>query len=131
MRITADTRGRSYWDLIGDHPEKLLTGQINLSVTAPYQCRGFHLHKKKTDYWFCLEGELLVVLLYASYETQEKILTKGSSLVIQPGIWHAYQCISDSPSILLYYETEKSGANRDDDFELPLNTYNKWLTKHS
>lgn len=122
MRHTEDTRGHSFWDVFG-----LLPGQINISTTLPGQKRGFHLHKKKTDHWFLLQGKQYVVLM----DQDKKVLkafemNPGDLIEIVPGIWHAYQNIGDFPSVMVYYETNKSGVTRDDDFEMPLTEYGEW-----
>ena len=127
MRKTEDARGYSFWDVFANTD---IQGQINISVTKPLQRRGFHLHKEKTDHWFCFEGTLLVVLLHPNYTLIEQhFLLKGDYLKIDPNIWHAYQNVSEKNSTLLYYETKKSGLNRADDYELPLDTFNGWLKK--
>lgn len=128
MRATSDTRGNSFWDLF-----EFLPGQVNVSFTLPGEKRGFHLHKKKTDSWRLLQGTQKVVLLqqdaYAAekeFNTKVIIMKAGDSLEIEPGIWHAYQNIGEEVSIMAYHETNKSGVNRDDDFEMPLDTYDEW-----
>lgn len=124
MRCTEDLRGNSFWDVFaGTNME----GQINISITKPKQRRGFHLHKKKTDHWFCLEGKLLVFLLDTELKMLAKhIMAKGDYLMIEPNIWHAYQNIDAEDSTLIYYETNKSGSDRSDDFEISLDTIKEW-----
>lgn len=131
MRHTTDTRGESFWDLF-----TFLDGQVNISFTKPGEKRGFHLHKKKTDSWRLLQGTQLVVLLYPftddddtltiSSDDKVIIMEAGDSLEIEPGIWHGYQNIGKEVSIMVYHETNKSGVDRDDDYEMPLETYTEW-----
>lgn len=125
MRKTEDKRGRSYWDIVGELP-----GQINVSITHKLERRGFHLHKKKTDHWFCAGGRFLVVLHHPDTDKWDRIeMKEGDYLEIKPNIWHAYQNIRPHNSILVYYETNKSGVDRSDDFEMELDVYPLWMKK--
>lgn len=122
MRTTQDDRGQSFWDVFD-----VLPGQVNISRTLPKQKRGFHLHKKKTDYWFLLEGKQLVIL-YDELEDKFRSFTMnaGDSLTIAPGLWHGYMNIGEEPSLMVYYETAKSGPEREDDYEMSLEKYREW-----
>jgi len=128
MRTTKDNRGMSFWDLFPD-----LTGQVNVSITNPGERRGFHCHKTKNDHWNLVKGKIKVVLAYDDYDLggsqrvfKEITLNEGDDIVIPAGHYHAFQTISDEPSVLVYYETLKSGVEREDTSTIDLDTYGGW-----
>lgn len=53
-------------------------------------------------------------------------MNEGDYLEIPPGNWHGYQNIGDTPSIMVYYETAKSGVEREDDMEMSLDVFPEW-----
>ncbi len=57
----------------------------------------------------------------------EFFMVEGDLITIPTNVWHAYQNVGKSESCLLYYETNKSGSKRDDDFEMPLEKYDRWM----
>lgn len=127
MRVTRDERGFSWWDCLpGIRP-----GQVNVSVTYPKQIRGFHLHREKEDNILVLEGQFLLVLGKElddkTIEWERKFMGPGDSYTIPRNIWHGYQCVSPTPAKMVYYETEKSGPNCNDDYDLGLNHYDGWI----
>lgn len=121
MRHTKDNRGESFWDIVEELP-----GQINVSITKPGESRGFHLHQHKKDYWFVATGVIQVVTSNDLEHWQSQILMNGDYIEIEPENWHAYKNVGGFPAILVYYETEKSGIAREDDYEKPLTVYDGW-----
>lgn len=128
MRHTVDERGESYWDLFPD-----LTGQVNVSVTNPGQKRGFHLHHTKNDHWNVISGKIKVVLAHYDHDLggselvfREHILGPGDSILIPAGTSHAFQTIGKEPSVMVYYETLKSGVDRSDTETMSLDSYKGW-----
>ena len=127
MRHTKDSRGESMWDMVVELP-----GQINVSITKPLEKRGFHMHEHKVDHWLCVQGDMAVIVAndLTDVRTSELHTMKAGDLMIIPaGMWHAYQNIGDTNSILVYYETAKSGIDRSDDHELPLSMFKDWATQ--
>tara|TARA_Y100001936_G_scaffold149484_1_gene145853 strand:+ start:16108 stop:16563 length:456 start_codon:yes stop_codon:yes gene_type:complete len=45
------------WDKIINSPEMVYVNSVN-----PHEIKGPHLHKNRTSYFFCLEGEIVVVI---------------------------------------------------------------------
>ncbi len=45
------------WDKLINNPEMVYVNSVN-----PYEIKGPHLHKNRTSYFFCLHGEIIVVV---------------------------------------------------------------------
>lgn len=126
MRHTKDSRGFTYWDAL-----PVEVGQVNVSTTFPQQIRAFHLHKSKEDHIFVLSGQFMVVIGEGEESTTKwqhpKYLGVGDSLTIPRGLWHGYQCVSPDSATMVYYETEKSGPDADDDHYRPASDFEGWV----
>lgn len=58
LRAFADSRGYSYFDIFGEPT----SGQINIGNLAGPAIKAFHYHKLQWDHWFCLKGDIHVVI---------------------------------------------------------------------
>ncbi len=97
-------------DLVDPHP----FAQISHTVTYPGVIKAFHWHRRQTDYWYCVGGNIRVGLV----DLREGSPTEGEHaaislgewarqvLKIPPGVAHGYQVLGSTPAQLIYYTTE-------------------------
>ena len=89
-------------------------GQISHTVTYPGVVKAFHWHRRQTDYWYCVVGNIragLVDLRAGSPTEGEKMAVYlgewgRSVLKIPAGVAHGYQVLGHEPAHLIYYTTE-------------------------
>ena len=127
IRHIKDLRGKSWWDI---YP--MLPGQVNISITRPKEVRAFHKHLTKENNIFIAKGEYMVVLLdkdmpRATLRAKQVFLSQGDFLCIEPDQWYGFQNIGLEDSIMVYYETKKSGPTMEDDLSLAKEEYRGWL----
>jgi dTDP-4-dehydrorhamnose 3,5-epimerase len=123
MRIFKDTRGKSWFDIIGE------TGQVDITITYPEAIRAFHYHERKYEIFFVIEGEYKIVV----YDTQASIkkktvtyLSQGDSIRIEPYTWHGYQVLGEKRGIIMEYSSERHNLNNPDDQRKPYNEFDNW-----
>lgn len=103
MNNFVDDRGYSIFDVF-----PLKEGQVNYSELDSSVIKAFHRHKLQTDYWCCIKGKVLIVLVDDKGTITRKILSekKPEVLEIKPNIWHGYRALNGNVSIL-YFCTKK------------------------
>lgn len=133
LRAFSDSRGYSYFDIYGNLGE----GQINIGVLQPGVVKGLHYHMFQKDKWFCLQGDIHVVLAlpkrylqsqhyaipYFDSEPNEDFIIKhyymgehNPGVLIIPEFWsHGYTNVSSIPTTLLYMVTKKYDPFRPDE----------------
>lgn len=114
--------------------------QTNFTVAHPEVIKAFHWHKKQTDLWFCVSGNIEAVLYdrrpesSTKGETQTVILGEHNSaaLLIPQGVAHGYRVLGNASAGLIYLvDQEYDSKNPDeeriahDDAEIGFN----WKTK--
>ena len=99
MKTFKDTRGKSFFDIIPDG-----SSQINISYNYPGTIKAFHLHKKQTDYFFCISGEIKLVL---TNPEEVFYMSQGDIQEIKPNRWHGFQVLGQEVAIMLEYATQK------------------------
>ena len=125
MNNFVDDRGHSIFDIF-----PLDKGQINYSEIHPGAIKAFHRHKHQTDYWICIEGDILVNLVDKEKgEIKRRILSSKIPhlLEIAPGIYHGYKAIGDKPAKILYYVTNKYNPNEPDEERLGYDFFGELL----
>lgn len=113
MDTFVDDRGYSNFDIF-----PLKEGQINLCEINDGAIKAFHRHKKQTDFWFCTDGEMLVILVDEERGKIERIVLSSRIprvIEIKPGIWHGYRSLGGKKSSLLYFTTKRYDANNPDE----------------
>jgi dTDP-4-dehydrorhamnose 3,5-epimerase len=117
MNNFVDDRGYSIFDLF-----PLEKGQINYSELHPGIIKAFHRHQNQTDYWMCIEGDIMVNLVEkrktCSFDKVSKVILssrKPQVLEIKPGIWHGYKTLGNKPAKLLYFVTKKYDSDKPDE----------------
>lgn len=80
-----------------------------VSETKPGITRGPHEHKEQSDFFAFLSGKFILYLWEnrkgaKNYRKLEKIEVGGDnpcSVIVPPGVVHAYKCVSDQPGWII------------------------------
>jgi dTDP-4-dehydrorhamnose 3,5-epimerase len=112
-------------DFVVPHP----FAQISHTVTYPGVIKAFHWHKRQTDYWYCVGGNIRVGLVDLRQdsptqgETMSICLGEWSRRVVKipPGVAHGYQVLGHTPAQLIYYVTEPYNPQEPDEERIPWN----------
>ena len=106
---------------------------VYLNTVKPGQIKGPHLHKNRTSYFFCVSGELIVVIKDLDNVYQEiKTSSKESKLISIPnGIPAAIINPSDKESKILVLADISWKPNDDEMKNVTFSDYdwNKWKNK--
>jgi dTDP-4-dehydrorhamnose 3,5-epimerase len=136
-----DTRGWSYFDIY-----KSLPGQINVSVLMPGIVKAFHWHAKQTDYWFCCQGNIHVIvatpkdpqlLTYplpwsaSDFDIRHYYIGEQNprTLDIPPWSLHGYTNIGNESTTLIYYVDKKYDMNQPDEHRLKYDIFGESIWK--
>jgi dTDP-4-dehydrorhamnose 3,5-epimerase len=117
--IHADDRGwfceifRASW-----FPGERRWVQWNVSRSQTGVLRGLHYHFRQTDYWYLVEGSLLVALvdLRPTSVTHRQALCleldgrTAQGLIIPPGVLHGYRTLRDA-TLMYLLDQEYDGAD--------------------
>ena len=102
-------------------------GQVYLSVVYPGVVKGWHYHKKQTDYFVVVKGMTKVVL----YDTRQDSLTYQEIdefylgehnrilITIPPFVLHGMKGIGAEPAYLINCPTEPYNYDEPDEFRVP------------
>ena len=82
---------------------------LYISETKPGVARGPHEHTKQSDFFVFLIGSFRLYLWdnrtgarnYRQMETHDFGEADGASVIIPPGVVHAYKCISATPGLVI------------------------------
>jgi len=112
--VFEDDRGWSFMNML----ENLDSfGQINFSHMHPGIVKAWHRHKKQTDIWIVVQGDLKIGVLrskqasnpnfYAAEKAWSIVLGEHHPriLVIPPGLWHGCAVNTPYPAGLVYVVT--------------------------
>jgi dTDP-4-dehydrorhamnose 3,5-epimerase len=123
----ADERGSLTELLRRDDPIFEQFGQCYFSISYPGVIRGWHYHKKQTDYFACVSGMIKVPL----YDLREDSPTHGEVneffmgdenrilVKIPVGVLHGFKVIGTAPCILVNFPTEPYSAADPDEYRVP------------
>ena len=126
LQAHADDRGHLTEILRRDDPIFEGFGQCYFSVSYPGVIRGWHYHKKQTDYFACLSGMIKVPL----YDMREDSPTFGAIneyfmgddnrtlLKIPVGVAHGFKNIGVTPCLLVNFPTEPYDPSEPDEFRI-------------
>jgi dTDP-4-dehydrorhamnose 3,5-epimerase len=135
LRPFADSRGYSFFDIFGEPT----SGQINVGNLVGPAIKAFHYHKLQWDHWFCMKGDIHVVVVNPCYSgTDPDNLTldleysdirhfyigehNPGVISIPPGWWHGY-CNVSQDSTLLYWVTKAYVVGQADEFRIPWDVF--------
>ena len=115
-------------------------GQVYISTIYPNTIKGFHIHEKKTDYITCVWGQVKFVVIESNSNNEliklyEYHLSRMNPalVVVPPGLWHGWMCISQEEALLVNVTTEPFCKDVPDEVRVdPINNpwgY-RWEVKH-
>ena len=130
LRVIRDNRGYVMEILRSDDTIFEKFGQVYLSTCNPGIVKGWHYHKKQTDYLTVIKGNAKVVL----YDMRENSKTKGEIneffvgeknpilIKIPPLVAHGVTPIDNKPIYIINTTTELYNYKNPDEGRLPFNT---------
>ena len=114
LKLIPDDRGRLMEILRCDDKIFKKFGQVYMTTAKPGYVKAWHYHKKQTDNFVCVKGEMRVGL----YDGREGSKTKGEVqefvlsfdvpilLQIPPNVFHGFESDCDEESIIINIPTE-------------------------
>ncbi len=126
LKVNVDERGRLMEILRNDDKEFRQFGQVYMTTAYPGVTKAWHYHKLQTDYFACVRGMMKVVL----YDGRADSPTKGQIneffigehnpmlVMIPPGVYHGFKCISEYEAIVINTPTEHYDRNVPDEFRI-------------
>ena len=105
-------------------------GQCYFSISYPGVIRGWHYHRKQTDYFSCVSGMIKVPL----YDMRENSPTYGVIneffmgdlnrivLKIPIGVLHGFKNVGTTPCYLVNFPTEPYSADDPDEYRIPFDS---------
>jgi dTDP-4-dehydrorhamnose 3,5-epimerase len=126
LRVIPDERGFLMEILRSDDEIFKQFGQVYLSVAYPGAVKGWHYHKKQTDYFTVVKGMLKVVL----YDQREESKTYGEIneffigelnpmlIVIPPMVVHGVTAVGTEPGFLVNCPTEPYDHANPDEYRI-------------
>ena len=127
LKNITDERGRLMEIMRNDESIFVKFGQVYLTTNYPGVVKAWHYHKIQSDYICCVKGMIKVVL----YDARKDSKTYGEInefcigdfnpmlIVIPPGVYHGWKCISDMEAIIINVTTELYNYGNPDEYRLP------------
>jgi len=115
---------RSDWDIF----ERF--GQLYLTAARPGVVKAWHMHRKQTDHFVCIQGMAKLVL----YDTRKESPTHGVIhelfmgvenfilVKIPPLVMHGFKAIGTEMAVMLNCPTELYNYQEPDEYRLPYDT---------
>ena len=109
LRLIPDERGRLMEIMRSDWPIFKKFGQVYMTTNYPGVVKAWHYHTKQTDHVACVKGMVKLVLYDGregspTYrEVNEFFIGEHNPklIVIPPGVYHGWKCISESESVVV------------------------------
>ena len=102
--------------------------QVSTSVTYPGVIKAFHKHKKQTDIWYVVSGDVWAITYDEFTNTKREFFLGENSnddiLVIPPNTWHGYKVLGNKPATMLYLLDQE--YDPDDEIREKYDRYSKW-----
>ena len=118
------------WDHVIKNPEMIYVNTVN-----PWEIKGPHLHKNRTSYFYCLEGEIIIIVQENNDKYHEiKINANDSTLVsVSNGVAAAIVNASNTKSKILVLAdiSWKPNDNEMKNIDFEKYDWNKWKKPNS
>jgi dTDP-4-dehydrorhamnose 3,5-epimerase len=127
LRLIPDERGRLMEILRSDWPVFKKFGQVYMTTNYPGVVKAWHYHKKQTDMVACVKGMVKLVLFDGREgspthrEVNEFFIGEHNPtlVVIPPGVYHGWKCISESESVVINCPDELFDYEHPDEHRAP------------
>lgn len=105
-------------------------GQTYLTAVNPGYVKGWHFHKKQTDYFVCVKGKVKVVLYdprpesETKGEIQEFFLSFDNPMLVKipTGVYHGFEADCNEISFILNIPTELYNYDEPDEHRIPFDS---------
>jgi dTDP-4-dehydrorhamnose 3,5-epimerase len=126
LKVIPDERGRLMEILRSDDELFTKFGQVYMTTAYPGVVKGWHYHKRQTDYFAVVKGMIKLVL----YDNRDDSPTRGEInefflgehnplLVKIPHlVLHGFKCMSEEEAICINVPTELYDYNQPDEFRV-------------
>ncbi len=126
LKLIQDERGRLMEMLRCDDKLFKKFGQAYMTTAKPGYVKGWHYHKKQTDNFVCIRGEMRIGL----YDNRENSRTKGevnefiigekNPMLVQipPGVIHGFESNVGEESIIVSIPTEPYNYKTPDEYRV-------------
>jgi len=112
-------------------------GQVLISVLYPGVIKGWHLHKKQTEYTTCIKGNIKYIAVKEKSDGTKEIKTfvigEKNPVTIKtvPGVWHGYMPLSNQEAIVMHLADKPYDVNDPDtDEKNPFEFGDLWTVKN-
>jgi len=127
LRLIPDERGRLMEILRSDWPVYKKFGQVYMTTNYPGVVKAWHYHTKQTDMVACVKGMVKLVLFDGREgspthrEVNEFFVGEHNPtlVVIPPGVYHGWKCISESESVVINCPDELFDYEHPDEHRAP------------
>ena len=94
-------------------------GQVYVYTVKPGARRGDHYHKKKEEWFFCVSGELELLLKTNKKRIKKKISAKEPEIVyVAPGTIHTLVNRNENTSVVVAYASEELDQEYPDTYKV-------------
>lgn len=126
LKVIPDERGHLMEILRSDDELFTKFGQVYMTTAYPGVVKGWHYHKRQTDYFAVVKGMIKLVL----YDNRDDSPTRGEInefflgehnplLVMIPHlVLHGFKCISEEEALCINVPTELYDYNQPDEFRV-------------
>lgn len=102
-------------------------GQVYVSLNYPGVIRGWHYHKKQTDFFTVVKGAVKVGLYDRRPDSpthgqvQEVFIGESHPVLLRipVGVLHGYKTVGTKPSLLLNFPTQAYDRSDPDEYRVP------------
>ncbi len=126
--IHCDERGRLMEMIRSDDHDlhNIKFGQVYLTTAYPGVTKAWHYHKKQTDHFVCVRGQMKVVLYDPRADSptrglvNEFVIGDHAPLLIEiPSfVYHGFKCIGEHEAMVINYTTECYDYQHPDEFRI-------------
>ncbi len=126
LKIISDERGRLFEILRYDEPLFRKFGQVYCTTVTNGVVKGWHYHKRQTDYFVCVSGMIKLV----AYDDRARSKTRGlvneffigvhnpMLVTVPPGVLHGFKGISHPESVVINVPTEPYHHAKPDEYRV-------------
>lgn len=126
LKWVPDERGRLIEILRADDACFSKFGQVYVTTAMPGVVKGWHFHKRQTDYFACVAGMIKLVL----YDRRPKSTTHGEIdefligmynpqlVTVPPYVLHGFKGVSETEAVVVNVPTYAYNHQRPDEFRV-------------